>query len=87
MFEHATLFQDPSNNGSLVRCLSMIVWTHAVLGVLYACVLHFCICTCLAQLRKFHMKRHSRNTLIVIIIIIGMAMLKKKKFNGAEETW
>ena len=25
-----------------VRCLSMVVWTHAVLGVLYACVLYFC---------------------------------------------
>ena len=25
----------------LVGCLSMIVWTHAVLGVLYACVLYF----------------------------------------------
>ena len=24
----------------LLRCLSMIVWTPAVLGVLYACVLH-----------------------------------------------
>ena len=29
----------------LVGCLSMIVWTHAVLGVLYAYVLYFCICT------------------------------------------
>ena len=27
----------------LAGCSSMIVWTHAVLGVLYACVLHFCI--------------------------------------------
>ena len=24
----------------LVGCLSMIVWTHAVLGVFYACVLY-----------------------------------------------
>ena len=32
----------------LVGCLSMIVWTHAVLGVLYACVLYFCMCTCSA---------------------------------------
>ena len=24
----------------LVGCLSMIVWTHAVLGVSYACVVH-----------------------------------------------
>ena len=48
----------------------MIVWTPAVLGVLYACVLYFCICTCSAQLSMFHMERHSRNTLIIIIIII-----------------
>ena len=32
----------------LVGCSSMIVWTHAVLGVLYACVMYFCICTCSA---------------------------------------
>ena len=31
--------------------LSMIVWTPAVWGVLYACVLHLCIFTCSAQLR------------------------------------
>ena len=42
----------------------MIVWTHAVLGVLYACVVNFCICTCSAQLSMFHMERRSRNTLI-----------------------
>ena len=29
----------------------------------------FCICTCSAQLRVFHMERRSRNTLIIIIII------------------
>ena len=27
----------------LTGCLSIIVWTHVVLGVLYACVLYFCI--------------------------------------------
>ena len=27
----------------LVGCFSMIVWTPSVLGVLYACVLYFCI--------------------------------------------
>ena len=51
----------------LVGCLSMIVWTPAVLGVLYACVLYFYICTCSAQLSTFHMERRSRNTLITII--------------------
>ena len=50
----------------------MIVWTPAVLSVLYACVLYFCICTCSAQLSMFHMERHSRNTLIIIIIVIMM---------------
>ena len=53
----------------LVGCLSMIVWTTAVLGVLYACVSYFCICTCSAQLSMFHMERRSRNTLIIIVII------------------
>ena len=43
----------------------MIVWTHAVLGVLYACVLYFCICTCLAQLSMLQMERCSRNTIII----------------------
>ena len=32
----------------LVRCFSMIVWTPAVLSVLYAYVLYFCICPCSA---------------------------------------
>ena len=44
-------------------------WTHTVLGVLYACVLYFCICTCSAQLSMFHMERHSRNTLIIISLL------------------
>ena len=54
----------------LVGCFSMIIWTPTVLSVLYACVLYFCICTCSAQLSMFHMERGSRNTLIIIIIII-----------------
>ena len=53
----------------LIGCLSMIVWTHAVLGVLHACVLYFCICTCSAQLSMFHVERRYRNTLIIITII------------------
>ena len=44
----------------------MNVWTHAVVGVLYACVLHFYICTFSAQFGTFHMERRSGNTLIVI---------------------
>ena len=45
----------------------MIVLTHAVLGVLHACVWYFSNCTCSAQLGRFHMGRRSRNTLIIII--------------------
>ena len=43
-------------------------WTHAVLGVLYACVLHFCICTCSGRPSMFQMERHSTSTITVIII-------------------
>ena len=53
-----------------VGCLSMIVWTPAVLSVFYARVLYFCICLSSAQLSIFHMERRSRNTLIIIIFII-----------------
>ena len=65
----------------LVGCLSMIVWTHAALGVLDACVLYFSICTCSAQLSMFHMERCARNTLINIINIILC-----KFFVNCEET-
>ena len=54
----------------LVGCFSLIIWTSAVLSVLYACVLFFCIFTCLVQLSMFHVERCSRNILIMIIIII-----------------
>ena len=54
----------------LVGCFSMIICTPTVLNVLYACVLYFCICSCSAQLSIFHIERHSRNTLIIIITII-----------------
>ena len=47
----------------------MIVWTQAVLGVLYACVLYFRICPCSAQLSVFHMEWRCRNTFIIIMII------------------
>ena len=69
----ASFFFFYAHHYCLVECLSMIVWTHAVLGVLYACVLYFCICTCSAQfflLSMSHMERCPRNTLIIIIIII-----------------
>ena len=53
----------------------MIILTPAVLSVLYACVLYFCICTCSVQLSMFHMERCSRKALIIIIIIIIMHLL------------
>ena len=47
----------------LIGYLSMTVWTHAVLSVLYACVLYFCICTFSAQLSIFsHGKALSKYT-------------------------
>ena len=38
------------------------------LGVLYAYVLYFHVCT-FSMLGMFHMERHSRNTIIIVIII------------------
>ena len=55
----------------------MIIWTPAVLSVLFACVLFLCICTCSAQLNMFHMERRSRNTLIIIIIILCHSIIRK----------
>ena len=55
----------------ILGCFSMIVWTPAVLSILYVCVLYFCICTCSAQLSMFHMEKRSRSTLIIIIIIFN----------------
>ena len=59
----------------------MIIWTPAVLSVLYACVLYFCICTCSAQLTMFHKERRSRNTLIIIIIIIKFGRSEVINYN------
>ena len=44
-----------------------IVWTLAVLGASYACILYFCIYSCSTQLSLFHLERCSRNTIIIII--------------------
>ena len=49
---------------------SMNVWIPAVLSVLYACVLHFCIFTGSAQLSMFHMESALGNTLIIINVVI-----------------
>ena len=43
----------------LVGYFSMVVWPAAVLSVLYACVLYFCICPCSAHLSIFHMEWRS----------------------------
>ena len=53
----------------------MIIWTPAALGVLYACVLYFCIYTCSAQLSMFHMERRSRNTLMMMMMMMMMMMI------------
>ena len=54
----------------LVGCLSMIVWTHAVWGVLYACVLCFCIALVQCNSACFTWKRALEIPFIIIIIII-----------------
>ena len=61
----------------LVGCLSMNVWTHAVLGVIYARVLYVCICTRSAKFSMFHMERRSRNTLIDIEIPIQYVLVPR----------
>ena len=64
-----------------VFCMLSWMFQHDYLDTycfdLYACVLHFCICICSAQLSMFHMERHSRNTLIIIIIIMISADVKR----------
>ena len=56
----------------------MIIWTPAVLNVLYACVLYFCICPCSTQRSMSHMERRSTNTLIMMIM---MMMMEKMMIN------
>ena len=57
----------------------MIIWTPAVLSVLYVCVQYFCIYTCSAQLNMFHMEMRSRNTLIIIIIKFDFEFLSQNR--------
>ena len=53
-----------------VRCLSMIVWTHAVLGVLYACICIFVFpFVQLSAIEHVSHGKASTNTLIIIITI------------------
>ena len=58
----------------LVGCFSMTVWTPAVLSVLYACILYFCICPGSAQLSMFHMEKCCRNKLIINITVISVCV-------------
>ena len=62
----------------------MIVSKPAVLGVLYASVLYFCIGTCSAQLSMLHLDRRSRCTLIIIIIIISSSIIIKSSSHDPE---
>ena len=61
-----------SNKSRAFCIISQTMWLHllhGLLGVLYACVLYFCICTCSAQLSMFHMERRSRNTITTITLL------------------
>ena len=62
----------------------LVQYNPAVLSVLYACGLYFCICPCSAQLSMFHVERRSRNTLIIIIIITSNVHGKKTKERKKE---
>ena len=54
---------------STVGCLSVLVWTHAVLGVLYSCILYFgiCIVHLFSTVEHVSHGRRSRNAIIVIM--------------------
>ena len=65
----------------------MIILTPAVLSVLYASVLYFCICICAAQLSMFHMERHTRNMLIIIIIITIIINFQGKTWPTDTPVW
>ena len=58
----------------LVGCLSMVVWT-PVLGVLHACVLYFCTCTCSAQLSMFYMEKRSRIRSLLLLSVFFFLLL------------
>ena len=61
-------------SSTCLRCLSTIVWTQAVLGVLYAWILHVSIC-CSVLFSMFHIERCSTNTIIITIIIIIITII------------
>ena len=85
-YGYIDLFGVCFTHSSLLSWMLEIVWTHAALGVLYACVLYFGICTYSAQLSMFHMERRSRNTIIIVIIItlfcsLGASLAEVEGFN------
>ena len=51
-------------------CLSMIVWTHAVFGVLYTRVLYFLYFRLFTATEHVSHGKRTRNTLIIIIVIL-----------------
>ena len=57
----------------LVGCFSIIIWTPAVLSVLYACVLYFCICTCSAQLSMLLGAVEIRSLLLLLLLLLYLA--------------
>ena len=57
-----------------------MVWTPAVLGVLYACGLYFCVCACSMHLSVFHLEKRCRNTLMIMIIIITQIVQIRRRF-------
>ena len=52
----------------------MIVWTHAVLGVLYACVLYLCICACSVQLSMFHMEKGALEMQSLLLLLLSICL-------------
>ena len=59
----------------LVGCQSMIVWTHAVLGVLVTCM-----CSIFLYLHLFSTERCSRNPIIITNQSLELVMKKRRKF-------
>ena len=73
---------------SLVGCVSMIIWTPAVLSVLYAYVLYFCIFTCSAQLIKSQSRMLLTKTWLKSThpkAMLMMICMKKWQFHVTKE--
>ena len=65
----------------------MVVWTPVLFWVSYRHVfLYFGICTHSAQLSMFHAERRSRNTIIIIILIISQEFIFTVTVQAAADT-